>query len=201
MEHNAHLYRTFIARTLRENIESYTVNQFVERFSTPHDLLDTTQEELMEIHGIGKVKASQIISAIEIVKMLNTPRQARIIIRSPKDAYGVLHNDLALKNREYFVCLFLNTKNCLIAKEIISIGSLSAAIVHPRELFRSAIKRASASVICAHNHPSGDPTPSIEDIALTKRLVEVGDLIGIPLLDHMIIGDGSYVSLKEKGYM
>lgn len=89
----------------------------------------------------------------------------------------------------------------MIAKEIISIGSLSPAIVHPRELFRSVIKRASASVICAHNHPSGDPTPSTEDIVLTKRLVEVGDLIGIPLLDHMIIGDGSYVSLKERGYM
>lgn len=201
MEHNAHQYRTFIARTLRENIESNTVNQFVERFSTPHDLLDSTQEELMEIHGIGKVKASQIISVIEIVKMLNTPRQARNIIHSPKDAYEVLHNDLALKNREYFVCLFLNTKNYMIAKEIISIGSLNAAIVHPRELFRSAIKKASASVICAHNHPSGDPTPSPEDIVLTKRLVEVGNLIGIPLLDHMIIGDGSYVSLKERGYI
>lgn len=144
MEHNAHQYRTFIARTLRENIESNTVNQFVERFSTPHDLLDSTQEELMEIHGIGKVKASQIISVIEIVKMLNTPRQARNIIHSPKDAYEVLHNDLALKNREYFVCLFLNTKNYMIAKEIISIGSLNAAIVHPRELFRSAIKKAQA---------------------------------------------------------
>ncbi|MGO4119089.1 JAB domain-containing protein [Rhizobium ruizarguesonis] len=94
------------------------------------------------------------------------------------------------------MCLFLNTKNRLICKETVSIGSLNAAIVHPREVFRAAIKRCSASLICAHNHPSGDATPSTEDLILTKRLREAGEIIGIEVLDHVIIGGNRFYSLE-----
>jgi len=99
------------------------------------------------------------------------------------------------------VCLFLNTKNHVIGKQTIFVGSLDASIVHPREVFKEAIRRSSASVICLHNHPSGDPTPSREDIAITHTLREAGELVGISLLDHVIIGDGKYISLKEQGYL
>lgn len=109
--------------------------------------------------------------------------------------------DLRYLQKEHFVCLFLNTKNHVLAQETLSIGSLNASIVHPREIFRAAIKRSSASIICAHNHPSGDPTPSPEDIQITERLVQAGELIGIEVLDHVIIGDKHYISLKEQGLM
>jgi DNA repair protein RadC len=95
--------------------------------------------------------------------------------------------------------LFLNTKNQVIGRQTLSIGSLNASIVHPREVFKAAIRRSSASIVCAHNHPSGDPTPSPEDIQLTKRLGEAGQLIGIELLDHLVIGDSRFISLKEMG--
>ncbi|AXY38631.1 DNA repair protein RadC [Bacillus velezensis] len=100
-----------------------------------------------------------------------------------------------------FSCLYLNTKNQVIHKRTVFIGSLNSSIVHPREVFKEAFKRSAASFICVHNHPSGDPTPSREDIEVTRRLYECGNLIGIELLDHLVIGDKKFVSLKEKGYL
>mgnify|MGYP001946399917 FL=1 len=104
-------------------------------------------------------------------------------------------------NQEHFVCLYLNTKNQVIHKQTVFIGSLNASIVHQREVFREAFRRSAASIICIHNHPSGDPTPSREDIEVTRRLKECGRMIGIEILDHIIIGDKRFVSLKEKGYL
>ncbi|WP_113387191.1 RadC family protein, partial [Bacillus pumilus] len=100
-----------------------------------------------------------------------------------------------------FTCLYLNTKNQVLHKHTVFIGSLNSSIVHPREIFKEAFKRSAASFICVHNHPSGDPTPSREDIEVTQRLFECGKLIGIQLLDHLVIGDQKFVSLKEKGYL
>lgn len=97
--------------------------------------------------------------------------------------------------------LYLTTKNMVIEEKTLFIGSLNTAIVHPREIFREAVKRSAAAFICVHNHPSGDPTPSNEDIEVTKRLRECGELIGVDFLDHIIIGDGKYVSLKEMNYI
>lgn len=99
------------------------------------------------------------------------------------------------------MCLLLNTKNGVIGKEVISIGSLNASIVHQREVFRPAIKRSAASIICAHNHPSGNPDPSPEDIAITSRLKETGEIIGIEVLDHLVFGNYTFASLKERGLM
>ena len=108
--------------------------------------------------------------------------------------------EMSVLSQEHFVVLFLNTKNQVLHKKTIFIGSLNASIVHPREIFREAVKRSAASIICAHNHPSGVPTPSPEDIDVTTRLMEAGLIIGIDLIDHIIIGDHQFISMKEKGY-
>ena len=165
-------------------------------------LVDLSIEELTQIKGIGPAKAVQLKAAVELGLRLSRSRHMEpVVIRSPRDAAELLTEQLRYLQKEHFVCLFLNTKNHVIAQETLSMGSLNASIVHPREVFRAAIKCSSASLICAHNHPSGDPAPSPEDISLTSRLVEAGHIVGIEVLDHLIIGDGNFVSLKERGLM
>lgn len=122
-------------------------------------------------------------------------------IRSPKDGYELIKQYLGDVDREYLVSVFLNTKNQPTPIQTTAIGSLNSAIVHPREVFKAAILSNSCSLIIGHCHPSGDPTPSREDIEVTKRLVEAGQLLGIDVLDHIVLGDNNFVSLKEKGYV
>lgn len=105
------------------------------------------------------------------------------------------------QKKEKFITLYLDTKNQILKEEVVSIGSLNASIVHPREVFKAALLESSASVIMVHNHPSGDPSPSREDIMVTEKMVEGGKLLGIDVLDHIIIGDGRYVSLKDEGFV
>lgn len=165
-------------------------------------LTDMTVEQLTAIKGIGPAKALQLKAGIELGRRLSRSRlDDAPQIRSPRDAAELVRDELRFLTKEHFIVLFLNTKNRVIGKETLSIGSLNASIVHPREVFRSAIQRNSASIICAHNHPSGDPTPSPEDIDVTRRLAEAGRLIGIELLDHIIIADQTHVSLKELGHV
>lgn len=164
------------------------------------NLVDLTVEQLETIKGIGKAKALQLKAGIELGRRLSrSGLQDMPQIKSPKDAADLVSDELKYLQKEHFVVLFLNTKNRVIGKETLSIGSLNASIVHPREVFRSAIQRSSASIICAHNHPSGDPAPSPEDIEVTRRLRDAGQLIGITMLDHLIIADQSFVSMKELG--
>ncbi|WP_025688044.1 RadC family protein [Paenibacillus zanthoxyli] len=165
-------------------------------------LADLSIEEMMDIKGIGPAKAVQLKAGIELGRRMSNSRLGQLVtIRSPHDAADILTEQLRYLQKEHFVCLFLNTKNHVIAQETLSMGSLNASIVHPREVFRAAIKCSSASIICAHNHPSGDPTPSPEDISLTRRLLEAGEIVGIDVLDHLIIGDDGFVSMKEQGLM
>ncbi|MDF2713936.1 MAG: repair protein RadC [Paenibacillus sp.] len=165
-------------------------------------LVDMNTEQLTALKGIGYAKALQVQAGIELGKRLvRTAQPETVTIRSPHDVSQLMMEELRYLQKEHFVCLFLNTKNHVIGQETLSIGSLNASIVHPREVFLAAIKRSSASIICVHNHPSGDPTPSPEDIDITRRLVEAGSVIGIDVLDHVIIGDLTSVSLKELGLM
>lgn len=165
-------------------------------------LADMSIEQFTEIKGIGAAKALQIQAGIELGRrMARSAMNETVTIRSPQDVASLLTEDMRYLQKEHFVCLFLNTKNHVIGQETLSMGSLNASIVHPREVFRAAIKRSSASIVCAHNHPSGDPTPSPEDIQITKRLVQAGDIVGIDVLDHIVIGDQRFVSLKELGLM
>lgn len=164
-------------------------------------LSQMTKDELKEIDGVGDAIAYKIKAIFGIAKKLHTSKKEEVeVIRSPRDAADIL-DYLKFENQEHFVCLYLNTKNEVISKRTIFIGSLNASIVHPREVFKEALQVSAASIICAHNHPSGHPESSLEDRQVNKRLVEVGKTIGIEVLDHIIIGDNQFVSLKEQGHM
>lgn len=157
-------------------------------------------EDLSRIKGLGVAKSSQIKAMVELGKRLAaTVEHSRPSIRSPQDAADLIMPELRDAPQEHFKGLFLNTKNEVLKIRTITIGSLDASLISPRELFREAISMNSASVIVAHNHPSGDPTPSREDVQVTKRLFEAGEVVGIEVLDHLVIGDGRWVSLKERG--
>lgn len=165
-------------------------------------LSEATIEELTAIKGIGTAKGVGMLAAIELGARIQQYKPSeRYIVRSPEDGADYVMESMRNLNQEHLVALFLNTKNQIMHQQTIFIGSLNASIVHPREIFREAVKRSAASIICAHNHPSGDPTPSQEDIHVTRRLVEAGKIMGIELLDHLVIGNNSFVSLKEKGYL
>ncbi|HWL27010.1 MAG TPA: DNA repair protein RadC [Ureibacillus sp.] len=195
-----------IAILLRTGTKSESVlslaNRILNYFEKIHELKHATLEEIVSIKGIGEAKAVQLLAAIELGRRLAQMQvHNRFTIRSPQDAASFLMPEMSSLNQEHFVTLFLNTKNQVIHKQTIFIGSLNSSIVHPREIFREAVKRSAASIICAHNHPSGIATPSPEDIDVTKRIQEAGYIIGIDLIDHIIIGDHQFISLKEKGYM
>lgn len=193
-------FKLLLATTIREKEDGYVVNEIFNRFPSIQELLEVTEEELLQISGIGKVKAKQIIAALKLARMSPSPVENRFTIRSPEDAYNYL-KDMAYLTQEHFVVLGLNTKNEVQFRETVFIGSLNASIVHPRECFKYLIRRSCASAIVAHNHPSGQPDPSREDIEVTKRLAEAGKIMGCEILDHIIVGAEKYVSLKEKGYL
>ena len=162
--------------------------------------VDATQ--LMKIHGIKSGKATQIVACFELARRLETfDGQSKSKINSPEDVYRRLYPAMRESKKEHFVELCLDTKNQVIREDTISIGSLNANIVHPREVFRTALIESAAHIIVAHNHPSGDPTPSREDIDITKKLVETGKIMGIDVLDHVIIGDCRHFSMKEAGHI
>lgn len=161
-------------------------------------LRDASLEEITAIKGIGEVKAAQILAAVELgsrVVLENTKEKKKI--RSPLDVVDFFMADMRKLKKEHFKITMLDTKNNIIGVEEVSVGNLNSSIVHPREVFKAAIKRSSSSIILVHNHPSGDPSPSKEDINITKRLVDCGDILGIRVLDHIIIGDMKHISLKE----
>jgi DNA repair protein RadC len=158
-------------------------------------------EALRRLRGVGRVKAALLVAAFELARRgLRLGLGVQPIISCPADAVPLL-TEIRDQRKEHFLCLYLNARNQVTHKEVISIGSLSASIVHPREVFQVAIAQTSASIILAHNHPSGDPSPSREDIDLTQRLVEAGRIMGIDILDHIILCDSEFLSLKEHGLM
>jgi len=174
----------------------------IANFEGLRGLLDSSTEELMTIPGIGVAKALQITAAIELGRRVSqSPATMKQQIESASDAAGYVMGRMRHLKKEQFVTLYLDTKHCVICDEVVSVGSLDASIVHPREIFKSAVKRSASAILCVHNHPSGDPSPSPEDIAVTKRLCEAGKLLGIDVLDHIVIGDGRFISLQAQGYV
>jgi DNA repair protein RadC len=163
---------------------------------------NATMEELEKVKGVGEAKAITILAAVELGRRVTSLAPGeRTVIRTPDDVVALLMPRFRYETKESFIAVLLSTKNHVLKTPVISVGSLNASIVHPRELFREAINASAASVILAHNHPSGDPAPSPEDISLTRKLVEVGKLLDIPVLDHVVLGDGKYISLKEQGIL
>jgi DNA repair protein RadC len=156
----------------------------------------------MKVHGIKESKAAQISACFEIARRLESFNSIeKPKISSPEDVYRRLFPRMREQKKEMFIELCLDTKNQILKEEVISVGSLNANVVHPREVFKLALTESAAHIIVAHNHPSGDPTPSREDIEITKKLVETGNIMGITVLDHVIIGDGRHFSMKEAGHI
>ena len=165
------------------------------------ELVSMEPLQLRRLKGVGPVKAGVLAAAFELARRgLQKGLGVQPVITCPTDAVPLLA-EIRDERREHFLCLFLNARNQVIHKEVISIGSLSASIVHPREVFQVAVSRTAASIVLAHNHPSGDPTPSRDDLDLTRRLVDAGRLMGIDILDHIILCDREFLSLKEQGLM
>ena len=159
-------------------------------------------KELTEIDGIGEAKACSIVAAMELSKRLITDHQSavRVKIRDSRQVAEILMDEMMYEKREFFMTLNLNSKLQVESKSVISIGNLDSAPVHPREVFSPAVKRGAAAVVVAHNHPSGDPSPSPDDIDVTKRLIKASEILGIKLLDHVIIGNGCFTRMKSEGY-
>ena len=178
-----------------------TVQRLLSQFGNLRGIASASVEELSQIKGIGVAKASQIKAAFELANRLESYSQAgnKQLVRTPEEAVSVVKGRLKDKKKEYFLALSLDTRNQLIKVSEISVGSLDTNIVHPREVFKEAISASAASVIFVHNHPSGDPTASEDDIKLTQRLAEAGEIVGIDVLDHVIIGDKRHLSLKREG--
>ncbi len=156
--------------------------------------------QLGQEHGLGPAKASQLLAALELGRrlMAESPEE-RFQIRAPQDAANLLIPLIGHQEQEHFVVLYLDTRNRVMDREVLYKGSLNTSLVRIAEVFRGAIRRNCAAIIVAHNHPSGDPSPSPEDVALTRRLVEAGKLVEVEMLDHVVIGQGRFVSLRERG--
>lgn len=160
-------------------------------------LLQMTYQDLLKISGIDSAKATTLLAAFELSKRAMEVNDTNLpIISTPKDVIAQL-TELRHNKKEHFVVLYLNAKSQLVHKETISMGTLDANLVHPREVFEPAIKYSAASITVAHNHPSGDPKPSEDDLEVTKRLVEAGKIMGIDVLDHVIITMNSHFSFKD----
>ena len=163
------------------------------------ELLYRQYDELKPL--LGWAKARRLITAFELSRrVLDKGLGITPVIADPASTLPFL-NDIRQAQKEHFVCLYLNARNQMLRNEVISIGSLSASIVHPREVFRIAIEQCAASIVLAHNHPSGDTSPSRDDIELTQRLVKAGQMIGIDILDHIIVGKDDFLSMRERGLM
>lgn len=164
-------------------------------------LYGATISEISKFKGIGIAKATQIKAALELGRRLSVQNPITMKIEKPLDVVEYLMEEMKYLTQEHFNVVLLNTKNIVIDVENITKGIVNASLVHPREVFKNAIRKNSTSIILAHNHPSGDPSPSAEDKSITKRLSKAGEIIGIKVLDHIVVGDGSYISFKEMGIL
>jgi DNA repair protein RadC len=186
-----------LLRTGTKNLNAIELARKIFQQYPKQSLAKATINDLTKIHGLGVAKACEIMACIELGQRLLKDKKA-VLILSPKQVWREL-KDICENKKEHFVVFFLNVRNQEIKREIISVGILNASLIHPREVFESAILHSAAHIIVAHNHPSGNPEPSADDRKITKRLVEAGKLLGIEVLDHVIVTRDKYYSLQENG--
>lgn len=160
-------------------------------------LHEVPDEDLAAVRGVGPDRVRRLAAAAEIGRRLWNATDPAPLVRGPESIHDQCR-DIRGSNREHFVAFYLNSRHQILRREVVSIGSLNASIVHPREVFRPAIVLCAAALVLAHNHPSGDTTPSEEDLAITRRLKEAGKLLGIELVDHVIVGESGYTSMRER---
>ncbi|MDA8229691.1 MAG: DNA repair protein RadC [Desulfitobacterium hafniense] len=198
--------KEILAILLRTGMRGENVLTLAERLLTEAGGLSglgkLTVHELERFNGLGKAKAAELKAAIELGRRsVSSDPLTRPVVNSPQDVAHLVMEEMRHLDREHFKVITLTTKNHVLGISSISIGSLNSSLVHPRECFKEAIRRNSNAIILLHNHPSGDPTPSREDIDVTRRLADGGQILGIEVLDHVIIGDNRYISLKEQGVL
>ncbi len=170
------------------------------RFGTLHRLARASKAQLMQVRGIGEAQAARLLAVLELSRRLQAPASEKPRVKSPAEAAAILAPRLAHLDQEEFHVLLLDTRNRVLGVQVIYKGSLNSSVIRVGEVFRPAIEAPAAALIVAHNHPSGEVSPSPEDVAVTRQLVQAGKLLDIELLDHMVIGQGGqYASLKERG--
>ncbi len=161
-------------------------------------IMNISPQEIASVHGVGLAKAATIVAAVELGRRLSTrAAQKQEKIEGPEDVARYASPLLRFEQKEHFLVMLLDVRNRVLAMPTVSIGSLTASVAHPREIFREAIRYSAANMILIHNHPSGDPTPSREDVQITKQMMKAGEIMGIPVLDHVIIAGDGFLSLKE----
>jgi DNA repair protein RadC len=190
-----------IGRGIPKKSVMIIAQELLARFRNVKAISQATLEELSQIKGIGLAKAAQIKACFELGKRedLEPPDLVPFDIKNPEAVVKAIRASVQDKAKEHFKLILLNSRNRVIAISTISIGTLTTSLVHPREVFKEAIMHSAASVVLAHNHPSGDPDPSEDDLKITKKLVESGKILGIEVIDHIIIGKIAHYSFREKG--
>ena len=178
--------------TLRDNDAASILNRFPNLRA-----MDEASVEEMETAGLSQEQAATLKAAIELGRRCLTERRSKVYVQSARDIYDLLGHEMSRLDREQIRVVMLDTRNGVIDTEIVSIGTINSCIGHPREIFKSAIVKSAASIIIVHNHPSGDPSPSTEDLTLTRAALQAGKLLDIEVLDHIIVGRGRFISLKE----
>lgn len=169
----------------------------------PDRLWRASADELMTVRGVGPAGAARLLASLELARRASAwPVAERPLVTTPEDVVALCATQLRGLDREHFWALVLSTKNRLLRMVEVSVGSLNTSIVHPRELFKEAVRASAASIVVVHNHPSGDPTPSSADVQLTRRLARAGEVLGIEVLDHVVIGDGgAHSSMRQMGVL
>lgn len=195
--------RELLAIILRSGTKSLSAldlgDSLLQRFHTFSNMSTATYHDLKKINGIKEAKALQLLASFEITRRIGLEKnQGGKVMNHPQDFVEWLNQEIGNQMQEHFLVVFLDTKNIMMEYKVIFIGTINMSLIHPREVFKEALHIGCAKIICVHNHPSGDVTPSKEDILMTNRLKEVGDMVGIPLLDHIIVGKNNYLSFREK---
>jgi len=189
------LLALILGRGIKGESVMITAQHLLSRCGDLRSMAESSVEELAQVRGIGPAKASQIVASFELARRLEAcPENGGVIVKSPENVLQAVRSRLKGKKREHFLTVLLDSRNRVMCVAPVSVGSSSLA--HPREVFKEAVSASAASVIFVHNHPSGDPQPSEDDIKLTKRLVEAGAIVGIEVLDHVIVADRAFASLK-----